>query len=221
MATEDQIKQLWVDGTNLQNRINECCRDIVMWKSYVRVVAENTSIVVSDWLDNVAVGSTRRGLPFTMEFSLPHDSNKFFDDRSSPDNAGHINSFNVHVTFPDTGVSTEEKISEIVQCANDETVSSLCNFGHRTNGSWIWNTAISAPLTSGLLDGYSGSNPLPAFNTYNTSSHYYMPSGYYYIYKDFTDNKIKIDVKRRDQFADGHYLALFFTQFVLRSGATL
>lgn len=223
MATEDQIRQLWIDANDLEQRIDYCCRDIVVWKSYVRVIAESTNIVVSDWLDNVAVGTTRRGMPFTIEFALPHDSTKFFDNRSG--NNQYQYSFRFDVNMPGSATLAQDSFTNnVIGCTTDSTSSpnnAKCQYGNGSGGDWLRGVG-NVPLTSGLFySNNTNPKPLPQYNVNNTSMNYYMPVNTYYIYKDSTDNKIKIDVKRRDQFRNGEYLALFFTQFVLRSGATL
>lgn len=223
MATEDQIRQLWIDANDLEQRIDYCCRDIVVWKSYVRVIAESTNIVVSDWLDNVAVGTTRRGVPFTIEFALPHDSTKFFDNRSGNNN--YVYGFRFDVNVPGSATLVQDAFTNnAIGCATDSDSSpnnAKCYYGNGTSGGWL--TGIGASLlTSGLLYSANGDpKSLPQYNDNRENRGYIMPANTYYIYKDFTDNKIKIDVKRRDQFRNGEYLALFFTQFVLRNGATL
>lgn len=227
MATEDQIRQLWIDANDLEQRIDYCCRDIVVWKSYVRVIAEGTSIVMSDWFDNVAVGTTRRGVPFTVEFALPHDSAKFFDNRSNGNDGSYFSmAFNIQVNLPGNAVKAQTVFTNnAISCAYDSNSSpnnQYCNFGNIPNGAWLVNPNSGFKITSGLLIPYRGyPSPLPQYNINDVSIHYDHPANTYYMYKDSTDNKIKIDVKRRDQFRNGEYLALFFTQFVLRNGATL
>lgn len=221
MATEDQIRQLWIDANDLEQRIDYCCRDIVVWKSYVRVIAEGTSIVMSDWLDNVAVGTTRRGMPFTIEFALPHDSTKFFDNRSS-DN--YIYGFGISVNVPGKATQAQEVFTNnAIGCAyNNTTGNTYCNYSVTSTGYWFREVGTNSPITGGLLNSNASSpKPLPQYNNGNPNNGFMSPENTYYMYKDSTDNKIKIDVKRRDQFADGEYLALFWIQFVLRNGATL
>ena len=223
MATEDQIRQLWIDANDLEQRIDYCCRDIVVWKSYVRVIAEGTNIVMSDWLDNVAVGTTRRGVPFTIEFALPHDSTKFFDNRSG--NNQYQYGFRFDVNLPGSATLAQNAFTNnVIGCATDSDSSpnnAKCQYGNNSGGGWLTGVG-NAALTSGLLYSYGTyPKPLPQYNDNLDNRGYFMPANTYYMYKDSTDNKIKIDVKRRDQFIDGEYLALFFTQFVLRNGATL
>lgn len=223
MATEDQIRQLWIDANDLEQRIDYCCRDIVVWKSYVRVIAENTDIVVSDWLDNVAVGTTRRGVPFTVEFALPHDSTKFFDDRSA-NGIAYTYGFGISANVPGEATQAQEAFTNnAIGCAyNNTTGNTYCKYNVANNGFWLREVGTNSVLTRGLLQSNSSApKPLPQYNNGQYQHGYMTPENVYYMYKDSTDNKIKIDVKRRDQFADGEYLALFFTQFVLRNGATL
>ena len=219
MATEAQIQQVERAIGDLQAMKQHCCREIVVWRSYVRVVAENTGIVLSDWLDNMQVGTPRRGEQFTVEFALPHDSTKFFDNRSGTGN-NYKNNFRIDANMPGAASVAENLfLTNAIACPYDGTQSnSFCQYANISDGAWLRNPAGNAPVTSGLL---YGDNRLPQFNTNFTSYNFIHPANVYYIYKDSTTNKIKIDVKRRDQYAAGEYLALFFTQFVLRNGATL
>lgn len=219
MATEAQIRLAEQAVNDLEARKNYCCRDIVTWKSYVRVIAEDTSIVMSDWLDNVAVGTTRRGMPFTVEFALPHDSTKFFDNRSG--NRYHTHGFRFDVNLPSTSALAENVfINNAIGCYYDEGEPYCAYANYGSIGTWLMKDG--SVLSSGLIySNWQNPAPLPQFNMYIENFSFFHPANVYYIYKDTTDNKIKIDVKRRDQFRDGEYLALFFTQFVLRNGATL
>lgn len=209
MATEAQITQIERAIGDLQARKEHCCREIVTWRSYVRVIAENTGIVLSDWLENMQVGAARRGEQFTVEFSLPHDSSRYLDDRSSTlrDGSGNTwSNFEIKVTPPGKAESVEAAFYNlaILQPREAQALTSGQTATYFYSQYWLgtsntFNTIIEKKL------GSTPDKPLP-----QTSS-----DGYYRAYKD-ADNKIKVDVIRGDQYATNEYLALFFTQFVQR-----
>ena len=130
MATEAQIVQVERAIGDLQARKEHCCREIVTWRSYVRVIAQDTGIVLSDWLDNMQVGVTRRGEQFTVEFALPHDSSRYLDDRSSyKAGEGNYNTaFAVRANIPGKVYLLEEIfLSRCISNANARPAS-LYNF---------------------------------------------------------------------------------------------
>lgn len=85
MATEDQIAELERRYTEVEARRNECCRDIVVWKSFTRIVSPD-GIVISPFVDNYMVGTARRGMPFTVTFSPAWKADLYEDYRSYPTN---------------------------------------------------------------------------------------------------------------------------------------
>lgn len=213
MATEAQIAQIERAIGDLQARKEHCCREIVTWRSYVRVIAQDTGIVVSDWLDNMQVGSARRGEQFTVEFALPLDGNRFVGETSIPNGnpestattPGFYSNLAVRVNEPGRTLQIENCLyARDVGVAKYNTTTYPFTM---SNGIW--------PCGSGdntlILIKYNGDHQLLPIASNNTNA-----EGLYYIYKDQETNKIKIDVKRLDQFAGNEYLALFFTQFVQR-----
>lgn len=214
MATEAQIQQVMRAIGDLEARKIHCCREIVTWRSYVRVIAEGTGIVLSDWLENMQVGTTRRGEPFTVEFALPHDSTKFFDNRSG--NRNYMYNFRIDVSLPGYAAKAENTfLTEAITCPYDSAQNNrYCEYTI-SDGDWLYGGNKVA--TSGLLLNSNPGTPLPQFNIYNPGTRHTHPADTYYIYKDSTTNKIKINVRRRDQYAADEYLALFFTQFVQRA----
>lgn len=219
MATEAQIKALWEDINVLEQRVDYCCRDIVVWKTYTRIIAEDSGIVISDWLENAVMGTTRRGVPFTVEFSPTHDSSKYLDNRSSysiyrqPYIGSKGANFTIAVNNPGSVNQVESNfLTKAVGQSADGVApqggsQDAGTFGYNNPG-WtyidnitkiiIWETFVDQNVEV-------PTKPLPQLSS----------DGYYYAYKD-TDNKIKIDVRRRDQYTINEYLALFFTQFVLK-----
>ena len=202
MATEDQVQQLSQDIADLEKRNDYCCRDIVVWRSYVRVVAENTGIVISDWLDNYATGTSRRGRPFTVEFALPHDATKYLMDRSQPVSTVNymLRNFGFHISRTGEAQDAETIFYTRVGQPFDYSSSSVPSF-----------TRTTAYLTSSGNTKVEPTGILP-----NVSS-----DGYYYFYKDSTDNKIKIDVRINNKFGTNEYFAIFLAQFVLKADQTM
>lgn len=94
MVTEQQLQDTWRRIYDDEILIDRCCRDIILWETYVQVVRLNNNTfieppnlvapcpgsggtVVSSFYDNVKVGISRRGLPLTAEFALKWDSNLY------------------------------------------------------------------------------------------------------------------------------------------------
>lgn len=90
MATEDQISQLYSDIVAAEQRRDYCCRDIIVWEAHVQIVRLNTNaitaegvpssggVVIETFEDNIAVGTTRRGLSHTVTFPVKWDDNLYF-----------------------------------------------------------------------------------------------------------------------------------------------
>lgn len=76
MATEDQILQLEQRYNEVQQIVDYCCRDIVVWKTFVRII-DSSGNVVSPYGENVVVGTARRGKPFTVTFSPNFNPNTY------------------------------------------------------------------------------------------------------------------------------------------------
>ena len=228
MATEDQILQLFNDAADLKSRINYCCRDIVMWKTYIRIVEEKTGIVVSDFFDNMASGMTKRGMPFTVEFARVFDESKFIMDRSVSDRVGSdYKNFKIVTTGMNTSHRANTKEIE------DRLTLMLNDYYENTSVS---DSAVNYHWPFSLPSQY-GSGGEPSTILYVTSivSNYrFLPQtvnkrdNLYHVYKDLTDNKIKIDIMGKNQFEYNitstpikAYDTVFVTQWVLKQGASL
>lgn len=87
MATEAQIQELYQDIVAAEQRRDYCCRDIIVWEAHVQVVRMNTlniksptnllqggGAVISDFDENVNIGTMRRGLDYTVTFPLKWNS---------------------------------------------------------------------------------------------------------------------------------------------------
>lgn len=225
MATEDQILQLHQREAALQSRINYCCRDIVVWKTYLRIVEEKTGIVVSDFFDNMATGHARRGVPFTVYFSRPFDTSKFIMDRSASDRINYHYNFKITTTgTSSTTGNTKGYEDGMTQMLNDYYEDTTVINGVY-NSPWPKNVNSSSAnyqaRTNIIQPGNNSAvvKPLPQRVTERDNI--------YYVYLDSTDNKIKIDILGKNQFQyDSNfttkaYDTFFATQWVLKEGASL
>lgn len=201
MATEDQVNQIALDIADLEQRNDNCCRDIVVWRSYVRVVAENTGIVVSDWLNHYNTGTARRGKPFTIEFSLPHDETKYYMNRSQPRSnyTSFLYAFGFHINSSGKAAMADTVFkTRIGQAFNGTSSPSFTE-----SDDYLTNDGTNSKLQpTGVLP--AGSD-----------------NGYYYFYKDSTTNKIKIDVRIANKIGNNEYFCIALTQFVLKAGQTM
>lgn len=89
MATEAQIQELYRDIVAAEQRRDYCCRDIIAWETHVQVVRMNTlnigsssillggGTVISDFSENISIGTMRRGLSYTVIFPLKWDNNLY------------------------------------------------------------------------------------------------------------------------------------------------
>ena len=89
MATEQQISDLYNRIVGEEKRRDECCRDIIVWEAHVQIVRMNTSnidssnilvgggAVISNFDENVSVGTMRRGLSYTVTFPVKWDDNLY------------------------------------------------------------------------------------------------------------------------------------------------
>ena len=219
MATEDQLMALENRATALQRRINECCRDLCIWKTYLRIVEEKTGLVVSDFFDNMKVGHTRRGVPFTVEFAREFDESKFIMNRSASDRVG-AQYINFRITTTGNGSNGKTTCFENgMRLMQDDYYE---NSTAPITGMW---PKSSCATTIGPL---SITNILNISN--NSVSTRSLPQtitardNIYHVYLDQTDNKIKIDILGKNQFEYGTesaYDTFFATQWVLKEGATL
>lgn len=234
MATEGQLLDIANRINELQNRINYCCNDIVTWKTYVRVITEGTHIVVKDWDQNVVVGTTRKNNPFTVYFGLPFDTSKFYPNASIWKSGGGTSERTpMHVKINLTGKASlceSELISRAMNMDIDYNQGSTPEgrsrvafgyyYGNRTgtstnsqfptNGSGLNTTlTVRIPNVSILNVNDLENNPFPIMSS----------DGKYRIYLD--GSTVKIDVLTKSHFAENDYVASFFIQYVLRSGASL
>lgn len=243
MATEAQIQELERRYTEVEARRNYCCRDIVVWKTYTRIVSPD-GIVVSNFIENVEVGTARRGMPFTVTFTPKFDANTFVDYRSThfktggqsvPDIAPFTNNFEIRVSSIPSGNSSgivqgdREKLDYIL--INSSSTALTSNY----NSSFM-DVKESYPGESGVtpvanhsrsitrecsISNAETCGPLREFPVYTTYGG--TDGGHFYIYRQ-NDGTITVDVKdgtvyRGVQNAypnDPAYLMIFFTQFVLR-----
>ncbi len=232
MATEGQLLNVANRITDLQNRINYCCNDIVVWKTYVRVIAENTHTVISDWDENVVVGTTRKNNPFTVEFGLPLDAGKFYPNASMFNKISNERSF-MHVKINTTGRASLAE-SFLISDAMNMDIDSTTGVTPEGRRRVAFARNITGDIEYSFFPTYGNNpnNPSNAFITMNIPPIYsFRPSeteaesnpfpimskdGKYRIYLD--GGKVKIDVITKSHFAENDYVASFFIQYVLREG---
>ena len=89
MATEQQISELYNRIVENEIRRDYCCRDIIVWEAHTQIVRMNTfnldgsnilrggGAVISDFNENISIGTMRRGLSYTVTFPIKWDSNLF------------------------------------------------------------------------------------------------------------------------------------------------
>lgn len=238
MATEAQIQELERRYTEVEARRNYCCRDIVVWKTYTRIISPD-GIVVSNFIDNVVVGTARRGMPFTVTFSPKWDGTTYEDYRSMPPNSPgtmvYSNNFQINVATNgsrpmDTTQSIREAIDYVLINSTSTSTSSNVNSSFSDvretyNGNQYQLSSYSVPITRNCTiadaDTCAPLRTFPVYTTYNGND-----GGNFYIYRQ-SDGTITVDVKdgtvyRGVQNAspnDPAYLLVFFTQFVLKARA--
>lgn len=239
MATEGQLLDIANRINDLQNRINYCCNDIVTWKTYVRVIAEGTSTVISDWDQNVVVGTTRKNNPFTVEFGLPLNSDSFYPNASIFGGSGdtykrtpmHVkinltgkaslcesalisNAMNMDIDN-DSGVTPEGRTRVAFgyyygnRVSAGSSNSQFPTHGDVSQGGLNTVLTVRIPNVGSLDVSNIENNPFPIMSS----------DGKYRVYLD--GNTVKIDVLTKSHFAENDYVASFFIQYVLRAGVSL
>lgn len=241
MATEAQIQELERRYTEVEARRNYCCRDIVVWKTYTRIVSPD-GIVISNFIDNVVVGTARRGMPFTVTFSPKWNGSLYEDYRSMPPNSSgnriYSNNFQINVvsnyganpTATNATQSEREAIDYVLINSTSTSVSSNTNSSFNDvretyNGTQYLLSGYSVPITRNCtITDADTCAPLRTFPVYTT--YYGNDGGNFYIYRQ-SDGTITVDVKDRTVYRgvqnayldDPAHLLLFFTQFVLKARA--
>ena len=235
MATEGQLLDIANRINDLQNRINYCCNDIVTWKTYVRVIAENSNTVMSDWDENVVVGTTRKNNPFTVYFGLPLDTEKFYPNASMWNDNNSDRAW-MHVKVNITGRASLSESFLISDAMNMDIDSingvtpegrkrvgfarnRLSNAGYSffptysSNPNNPGNNSVTMNIpvytTTPAAESEIENNPFPILSSDNK----------YRVYLD--GSTVKIDVITKSHFAENDYVASFFIQYVLREGMTL
>ena len=205
MATEDQILQLEQRYNEVQQTVDYCCRDIVVWKTFTRIL-DSIGNVISPYRENVVVGTTRRGKPFTVTFSPNFNSNKYktAEDGIKPMSAP-VGSFMIYYTGSNVGQQSRRWTEEVLY--NDSTTVTEdiqpCEF---PNDPAYTETDCYTPKTIGQTVPYQQSLP-------------YTNGG---LITYFNGEVLSIDVKVgnifrgvRDMFPDDPaYTVVFFTQFI-------
>lgn len=247
MATEAQIQELERRYTDVEARRNYCCRDIVVWKTYTRIVSPD-GIVVSPFIDNVVVGTARRGMPFTITFSPKWDGTVYEDYRSRPprDIAGNIdnaaywsNNFQINVIAENNSAGAipagaTQSVREAIDYVLINSTSTKLDFGRLNRDSFYdvqetyngilyrpesYSRNITQNCTIADADTCAPLRTLPLYTTYGGGD-----GGNFYIYRQ-GDGTITVDVKDRTVYRgvqnafpdDPAYLMIFFTQFVLKA----
>lgn len=88
MATEAQVLAAWNATADLETEAIRCCKKMCVWETYVQIVRMNTNtiasklpdsggVIVSPFGHNRTSGVMRRGEIYTVDFSLPFDSNLY------------------------------------------------------------------------------------------------------------------------------------------------
>lgn len=241
MATEGQLLDIAERINDLQNRINYCCNDIVTWKTYVRIIAEGTHTVVSDWDQNVVVGTTRKNNPFTVYFGVPFNTTKFYPNASIyKENGTTYEKTPIHVKINLTGKASLCESALISNAMNMDIdhesgrtpegrlrVAFGYHYGNKAGSSIDSQFPTHGNLNEG---GLNTTLTIRIPNVYNTDFNndntiennpfpIMSPDGKYRIYLDGTT--VKVDVITKSHFAENDYVASFFIQYVLREGMTL
>lgn len=243
MATEAQIQELERRYTDVEARRNYCCRDIVVWKTYTRIVSPD-GIIVSPFIDNVVVGTARRGMPFTITFTPKWDGTIYEDYRSRPpiNERGSINndaywSNNFEIRVASASSIESQNVTQLQREALDYILinSTLGRIDHTTTYSSFYGITgtyngnnynaldisrnITRNCTIADADTCAPLRTFPVYTTYGGED-----GGNFYIYRQ-GDGTITVDVKDRtvyrgvqNAFPDSPaYLLIFFTQFVLKA----
>lgn len=234
MATEGQLLDIANRINDLQNRINYCCNDIVTWKTYVRVIAENTHVVVRDWDRYTVVGTTRKNNPFTVYFGLPLDTEKFYPNASMW-GTHPVYRIPMHIKVNLTGGASlceslliSDAMNMDIESTQGVTPEGRTRVGFALNRasnidysyfptySGNPNNPSNNPVTANIpiyTDGLSESevenNPFPIVSS----------DAKYRVYLDGAT--VKVDVITKSHFAENDYVASFFIQYVLREGMSL
>ena len=239
MATEGQLLYIAERINDLQNRINYCCNDIATWKTYVRIIAEGTHTVVSDWDQNVVVGTTRKNNPFTVYFGVPFNTTKFYPNASIyKENGTTYEKTPMHVKINLTGKASlceSALISNAMNMDIDDangftpegryrvafgyaygnritTTSANSAFPTHSNvaqGGLNTELTVRIPNVGTIIADEVENNPFPIIS----------PDSKYRIYLDGAT--VKVDVITKSHFAENDYIASFFIQYVLREGMSL
>lgn len=224
MATEAQIQEIKEKIMEIDSRRNYCCRDIVVWHSYVRIVDTNRN-VISPFIDNMAVGTARRGIPFTVTFNPKWSADKFMPFSTSGNNEEgyngdggrsfliNVNTYNTNTTYSQQ--SQREIVDKDIKNSLSVQTSSANNAAMYdiayTNNSYVTNLTVYC--NKSIEDC-----GLPQ---YGKDKHFYI-----YMKEDGT---LSVDVLARFFYGgvenynldNPSYLGVFWTQFVLRDGAML
>lgn len=113
MATEQQISELYNRIVENEIRRDSCCRDIIVWEAHTQIVRMNTNaidnygilssggVVISDFNENVNIGTMRRGLDYTVTFPIKWDSELYVrrNRESSPANNCGLSTNQSNVTI--------------------------------------------------------------------------------------------------------------------------
>lgn len=236
MATEGQLLDIAERINDLQNRINYCCNDIVTWKTYVRIIAEGTHTVISDWDQNIVVGTTRKNNPFTVYFGVPFNTRLFYPNASIyKENGTTYEKTPMHVKINLTGKASlceSALISNAMNMDIDDGSGFTPEGRYRVAFGYAYGNRITATSNDSAFPTYSGSgldtplttripnvdtiiadevedNPFPIMSS----------NSKYSIYLDGAT--VKIDVLTKSHFAENDYVASFFIQYVLREGMVL
>lgn len=205
MATEDQILQLEQRYNEVQETVNYCCRDIVVWKTFTRIL-DSGGNVISPYRENVVVGITRRGMSFTVTFSPNFDSNKYktAEDGIKPMSlpAGY---FTIHYTGANVGQQSRRWTEEVLYKDSTTLTESILPCEFPDDPAYTESNCYT-PSTSQQSPPYQQSLP--------------YTNGGFVTY--FNGEVLSIDVKVgnifrgvRDMYPDDPaYTVIFFTQFM-------
>ena len=225
MATEGQLLTIANRINDLENRINYCCNDIVIWKTYVRIITEGTSVIISDWNENVVVGTTRKNNPFTVYFGVPLDAGRYYPNLSLLSRDSMTLVYPMHVKVNITGRASlceSYLISDALNMDVDET-SGFTPEGRRRvgfAGSRTANGKNSVFPTNGNVSATSLTMNIPSYSSggLNQAEDNPFPimssDDKYRVY--LNGDTVKIDVITKSHFAENDYVASFFIQYVLR-----
>ena len=222
MATEDQVLELENRYVALEARRDYCCRDMVIWKTYTRVVS-STGMVVSNFNENVNTGIARRGYPYTVTFTPKWDASMYYDNRSGW-RVGWGGGFEIRTvsltTTSGVGYQADQAQRELVDLLLSTAASPKASEAVSGNSSMNDITNLQGNTKYITTQRSSSQEPatLPQEGTYNNTSE----TGNFYIYRE-SDGTIAVDVLDRRIYRgmegyypnDPAYLTVFCTQFVM------